>query len=105
MLTYAVLNALYDLGAPREKIALVNNDILYDGKKFVGDEQRLDGQYFTENMVITLNYTKEAELFNRLTGKYALMRGICGIIEETNCFTKEQFIDAIISNIKKYFKK
>ena len=105
MLRYALLDALYTLKVPKENLTVVNNDILYNGKKFVADEQRIDGNIFTENMVITLDYTQEAEIFQRLTGKYALTRGITGIIEETKTFTKKQLVDLLITNIEKYLKK
>ena len=69
------------------------NKLLYDGKKFVGDESAFKDNIFIETTVITLNYSNEKEIFDKLTGEHALKRGITGIIEETNSFSREQFIE------------
>jgi hypothetical protein len=52
--------------------------------------------------MITLFYRPEEKIFKRLTGKYALKRQITGIIEETNLFTKEQFIELFMTNLQEY---
>ena len=75
------------------------NDLLYDERKFVGIEQKTANGVFTQNIILTLKYKPEEEIFQRLTGKYALSRGIIGIMEETNCFTREQFIDKLKTKI------
>lgn len=95
-----VYQVLIELGVDKENLAFSKNDLLYKGKKFLGDEQKISNGVFTENTIITLEYTPEKEIFERLTGKYALARGITGIIEETNCFTKEQFIEKLLEKIK-----
>jgi hypothetical protein len=52
-----------------------------------------------------MQYAPEKEIFDRLTGKYAQHRGITGIIEETNLFTKEQFIDTLIEELQTILNK
>ena len=104
MITNAVYSALLDLGVAAEKLSFKHNDILYEGKKFVGYEQLISNGVFSEDIVITLEYTPEEEIFQRLTGKYALARGITGIIEETQCFTKQQFIEKLLEKITAFVK-
>jgi lipoate-protein ligase A len=94
-----VYEALLDLGVEAANLEFTHNDLLYKGKKFMGNEQIVEAGVFSENTIITLEYTPEKEIFERLTGKYALTRGITGIIEETQCFTKEQFIDKLVEKI------
>lgn len=95
----SIHETLIELGVPTEDLVHTGNDLLYKGKKFMGDEQKLANGVFTENTIITLEYTPEEEIFKRLTGKYALTRGITGIIEETHCFTKQQFLDKLLKKI------
>lgn len=99
MITNAVYTALLELGVKAEKLSFNHNDILYEGKKFMGYEQLTSNGVFSEDIVITLEYSPEEEIFQRLTGKYALTRGITGIIEETQCFTKQQFIEKLLEKI------
>lgn len=98
----AVYDTLVELGVDKTKLKQVKNDILYEGKKFMGVENRLEAGVFSEDIVLTLKYTPEKHLFEKLTGEFALRRGIIGIMEETNCFTKEQFLQTLIKNIQKY---
>ena len=100
MLVAKVYETLLELRVNKKDLSFSHNDLLYKGKKFMGDENRIENGVFTEAAVITLEYTPEEEIFQRLTGKYALKRGITGIIEETQCFTKQQFIDKLLEKIK-----
>jgi len=102
--THAVYNALIELGVDKEKLSFHRNDLLYNNKKFMGTEDATYGNWYGSASIITLNYTDEKDIFKRLSGKYALARGITGIIEETNLFTKEQFIEAIFEKIDKILK-
>jgi hypothetical protein len=104
MVTTAVYDSLIELGVNPETLVFAHNDLLYNGKKFMGNEQRIENNVFTENTIITLEYTPEKEIFERLTGKYALARGITGIIEETQCFTKQQFLDKLLEKITAFAK-
>jgi hypothetical protein len=104
MITNAVYAALLELGVNAEKLSFNHNDILYEGKKFMGYEQLTSNGVFSEDIVITLEYSPEKEIFQRLTGKYALTRGITGIIEETQCFTKQQFIEKLLEKIIAFTK-
>ena len=104
MITNAVYTALLELGVKAEKLSFNHNDILYEGKKFMGYEQLTSNGVFSEDIVITLEYSPEEEIFQRLTGKYALTRGITGIIEETQCFTKQQFIEKLLEKIIAFTK-
>lgn len=102
MTSNAVYSALIELGVDAKNLSFHANDILYNHKKFMGYEQLISNGVFSEDIVITLEYTPEAEIFQRLTGQYALTRGITGIIEETQCFTKQQFIDKLIEKYKEF---
>lgn len=95
-----VYQSLIELGVKEEFLACPKNDMLYKGKKFLGHEQKIANGVLSQDAVLTLYYTPEKDLFERLTGKYALSRGITGIIEETNCFTKEQLISTIYNKFK-----
>jgi hypothetical protein len=99
MVTNIVYETLLELGVKAENLQFKHNDLLYNGKKFMGNEQWIENGVFTEDTVITLEYTPEEEIFKRLTGKYALARGITGIIEETQCFTKQQFLEKLIEKL------
>lgn len=97
----AVYNVVLKFGADKTKLSNPRNDLLYDDKKFMGYEWTEHGGWFGAAAVITLNYSNEKDIFQRLTGKYALKRTICGIQEElNNSFTKEQFIEALIEEFK-----
>lgn len=97
----AVYNTILKFGADKNKLSKPSNDLLYDGKKFMGYECAEYNSWFGAAAVITLNYSNEKEIFQRLTGRYALLRPICGIQEELdNSFTKEQFIEALNEEFK-----
>lgn len=99
----AVYDALIELGVSKEKLHTPNNDMLYEGKKFMGFESKEHGGWFGAAAVITLNYSQEEKIFKRLTGENAFKRPICGIQEEANnIFTKQQFIDTLLKHLKKY---
>ena len=100
--THVVYETLVSLGVDSSKLEIAKNDLLYNGKKFVGNEEAEYGGWYGAATVVTLNYTKEKHLFDQLTGEYANARGICGIQEETgNIFTKEEFIERLIETFKK----
>lgn len=100
-----VRKTLIELGVPKEDLEIHRNDLLYHGKKFLGSEVIIRNDQCSIDFMITLFYKPEEPIFKRLTGKYALKRQITGIIEETNLFTKEQFIDAFMSNLKEFISK
>lgn len=97
-----VKNTLLELGVPDSDLTITRNDVLYKGKKFFGAEVIFRHNQCSIDFVLTLFYKDEEELFKRLTGKYALKRQITGIIEETNLFTKKQFIEALLKNFKTF---
>lgn len=99
MMSDAIYNTLVELGVDKTKLVRVQNDILYDNKKFVGIEQKKANGVFSQDIILTLKYKPEEEIFQRLTGKYALARGIIGIQEEANCFTREQFVEKLKEKI------
>ena len=104
MIVNSVYSSLVELGVEAEDLSRKHNDLLYKGKKFMGEEQKLANGVFSENAVITLAYKPEEKIFQRLTGKYALTRGITGIMEETRCFTKQQFIEKLLEKIAAFIK-
>jgi hypothetical protein len=85
-------------------LSFSRNDLLCNGKKFLGEEHVITNGIYSADAIITLEYTPEQELFKQLTGKYALVRGITGIIEETKCFTKEQFMNRLTENFNTFFE-
>ena len=96
-----ICSTLVKLGADGSKLKKIGNDVLYENKKFMGNEYALENGVLSEDLVITLEYSPEKDIFKRLTGKYALCRGITGIIEETGrIFTKEQFIAELKSELE-----
>lgn len=103
-----IYGTLIELGVPKEKLSRPRNDILYDGKKFVGGEQGFRDNVFTQDIVITLQVLPEKEIFERLTGKYAQKRGMTGIAEEVPTITKDAFIETLYKKLceyrDKYFK-
>ena len=102
LLSDSIYLTLLELGVDKSKLKRVMNDLLYDNKKFVGIEQKTANGVFSQDIILTLKYKPEEEIFQRLTGKYALSRGIIGIMEETNCFTREQFIETLKAKILKF---
>lgn len=101
----SVLQTLLDLGVDSTLLKASRNDLLYNNKKFMGIETIVKNGWLSLNFIVTLHYTPEEAIFKRLTGKYALSRGITGIIEETNLFTKEQFIDSLLIHMKDYLQE
>ena len=99
-----ITETLIDLGVSAEKLQSVHNDLLYEGKKFVGVETIFKNNQCSINFVVTLFYKPEESIFKRLTGQYALKRPITGIIEETNLFTREEFTEQLMKNIEAYLK-
>jgi len=98
-----ICDTLEELGIESAKLRPINNDLKYENKKFLGCEDRLDEDWFSFNYVITLEYTPEKEIFERLTGKYALAKPLTGIIEATGYkFTKQQFIEILIKKIQSF---
>jgi hypothetical protein len=102
LMSDSIYLTLLELGVDKTKLKRVMNDLLYDDKKFVGIEQKTANGVFTQDIILTLKYKPEEEIFKRLTGKYALSRGIIGIMEETNCFTREQFIETLKAKILRF---
>jgi lipoate-protein ligase A len=101
----AVYQSLIALGVDPAKLDNPRNDLLYNGKKFMGIESMDRDGWFSANCFITLQYTPEKMVFDRLTGKHALARGITGIIEETSLFTKEELIKMLETKFKEILAK
>jgi len=100
-LSYKVLyDALIELGVDDDKLSQQRNDMLYAGKKFAGGEKIIRDNVYTEDLVITMQFLPEKEIFSRLTGKYATVRGITGISEEVPQITKEALINKMFIKVK-----
>lgn len=102
MYYYCIYHALLDLGVNAEDLSYSKNDILYQGKKFVGGEKALIDNVYTEDLIITLQVLPEKDIFARLTGRYAHKRQITGIMEECPDLTKEAFLKALLSRLEQY---
>ena len=100
-----VYNTLIELGVSQESLKIVHNDLLCNGKKFMGVETIIKNNWISLNFMVTLFYKEEEAIFQRLTGKYALVRGITGVIDETHLFTKEEFVTALMKNLRKELAK
>lgn len=100
-----VQKTLIELGVNPALLNSVHNDLLYCEKKFMGVETIFKNNQCSINFMVTLFYKPEESIFKRLKGKYALKRPITGIIEETNLFTREQFVKALLKNIKNFLAK
>ena len=100
LLIDGVYNALLKLGVSKDKLQQPGNDILYDGKKFFGVETIIKNGWFSINCFITLKYKPAKEVFDRLSGHFVKYKSITGIMEETELFTKEEFIEALTKELK-----
>ena len=100
-----ITNTLIRLGVPAKDLCALNNDLLLRGKKFVGVEQVVRSNIYTECLFVTLKYQEEKELFDQLThgkvGAQALKK-ITGLIDEYESFTKEEFLKIYCEEFKKY---
>ena len=100
LLIDGVYNALLKLGVSKDKLQQPGNDILYDGKKFFGVETIIKDGWFSINCFITLKYKPAKEVFDRLSGHFVKYKSITGIMEETELFTKEEFIEALTKELR-----
>lgn len=97
-----VAKTLTNLGVDESNLQSVHNDLLYCGKKFMGVETIFKNNQCSINFMVTLFYKPEESIFKRLKGQYALKRPITGIIEETNLFTREEFTEQLMKNMKEF---
>lgn len=100
-----IQRTLLRLNIPEQDLCIMNNDLLLRGKKFVGIEQVIKPQIYTECLFITLKYNEEKALFDQLTsGKVSATqhRQITGLIDEYESFTKEEFLKIYCEEFKKY---
>ena len=100
LLIHSVYNALLKLGVSKDKLQQPRNDMLYDGKKFFGVETIIKNGWFSINCFITLKYKPAKEVFDRLSGHFVKYKSITGIMEETELFTKEEFIEALTKELQ-----
>ena len=97
-----VYEALLDLGVSKEDLSVPKNDLLFQGRKFVGIEQASADNVHSEALCVTLAVSSEEDIFARLTGQYARKRPITGISEEVPSVTKEAFIERLIERLHAY---
>ena len=100
LLIDGVYNALIKLGVSEDKLQQPGNDILYDGKKFFGLETIVKDGWFSIDCFITLRYKPAQEVFDRLSGHFVKYKSITGIMEETELFTKEEFIKVLTEELQ-----
>ena len=100
LLIDSVYNALIKLGVNEDKLQQPGNDILYDGKKFFGIETIVKDGWFSIDCFITLRYKPAQEVFDRLSGHFVKYKSITGIMEETELFTKEEFIKVLTEELQ-----
>ena len=75
-------------------------NILYEGKKFFGLETIVKDGWFSIDCFITLRYKPAQEVFDRLSGHFVKYKSITGIMEETELFTKEEFIKVLTEELQ-----
>lgn len=100
-----IRQTLLRLGVQESDLCAINNDLLLRGKKFVGSEQVIRSNIYTECLFITLKYKEEKDIFKHLTsGKVSATanREITGLIDEYENFTKEDFLKIYCEEFKKY---
>lgn len=105
MTYYCIYHTLMEFGVAEESLSRPRNDILFEGKKFVGGEKAFIDDVFTEDLVVTLRVLPEKDIFNRLTGQYAHKRIITGIAEEVSSITKEAFISKFYEKLQAYVEE
>lgn len=91
------IDSIVSLGADPDRLKYTHNDILYDGKKFLGGENIFYKNIYSGNFVITCEYEKYIDDFSKLTGKYAQKRGMTGITDEVPSVT----VDALSEEINR----
>ena len=100
-----VYNTLIRLGVDKNKLQQPNNDLLYEGKKFCGLEFINNGDWISIDCFLTLKYKEDKEVFDRLTGQFVKHKSIAGILEETELFTKEEFITVLTEELQELLAK
>lgn len=90
----SIYKALIAAGIPEDEIVFLNNDILVKGKKIAGGECISKDNIYEENIFLTLNYSIEKPIFDRLTiGKAKPKRAITGVFDEFETkLKKEDFL-------------
>lgn len=110
-MSFSVISrTLLRLGVVETDLCVINNDLLLRGKKFSGSEQiiKRDLNIFTECLFVTLKYSEEKELFDKLTcGKVSAtaLKQITGLIDEYPEITKEKFLEIYCEEFKKYLEE
>jgi lipoate-protein ligase A len=101
-----IYQTLIKLGVPDVAFCCLNNDLLLNGKKFVGSEKVYRGSAYTECLFINLKYLEEKELFDQIyVGKKANVRPITGILDEYPNITKEDFVKTYLAEFKTYLSE
>ena len=100
-----VYTTLLELGVSEQFLTKMGNDMLFNGKKFAGGEVLLTDNVYIENILVTLQFLPEKDIFARLTGKYAHRRPITGIADEVPSITKEAFIDKLYEKVTAYVEE
>lgn len=102
MIYDSIYKTMIELGVPKTAMVYLNNDLLLNGKKFVGGEQIMTDTVYNDDVLITVQYASEKEIFDQLTyGKAVPKRGITGIVDEfpNLGITKEKFGEILKKHI------
>lgn len=92
-----------DYGGDPDLIEQRGNDLMYNGKKFCGQEWKFLPPYgYIENTVVTTEYLPEKQWFDQLY-HYPGEKTITGITEEVPTCTKEILMQELISRFNKRF--
>lgn len=101
---HSLRDLIIEAGVPSKKIQQVGNDLLYEGKKFCGEEWLFspDSGYI-ENTVVTCEYLPEEKWFKQLyhhKGEYT----ITGITEEEPSCTKEYLMKGLYEKLTSFIR-
>lgn len=105
-LTFSTIKeAILKNGGDPQLLEQKGNDLLYRGKKFAGKEWKLAiNMGYLENVVLTCEYEKEKEWFDKLY-HWPGEKQITGITDEVPTVTKDILIEALYKKSQEFFNE
>lgn len=99
-----LMDIILENGGDPNLLEQKGNDLLYQGRKFCGQEWKFSNKFYIENTVITTEYLPEKQWFDKLY-HYKGEKQITGITEEVPGVTKELLINELIKRFKERFSE
>lgn len=97
-----LMDIILENGGDPNLLEQKGNDLLYQGRKFCGQEWKFSNKFYIENTVVTTEYLPEKQWFDKLY-HYKGEKQITGIAEEVPGVTKELLINELIKRFKERF--